>query len=588
MRRTSRTKEGDSSSRPAGDYNSLFREILRDASRGVPRTDFLRKVSKMLVEFSGCDAVEVRLLERGKLLCCETLSNAKQSARLDVVQGKRGESGEIVPCRDIDSDLERICEDIACGRSDPSSPSYTKSGSFRVDNTKNPLELSSEACRWAGGRAVHIAGDFTSLAIIPIPIEDKNRCLLLMKSKQQDYFTPNDVESFEGIAQILGIAFAHRRAQVALRERVKELTCLYGIARVAAQPGISLEKILRETVELIAPGWLYPDIATARIVLDGRSYSTPGFQDDLQKLIADIVANGEKRGAVEVAYIKEMSELDEGPFLKEERNLIDAIAREVAIIIERRQAEEDKERLQEQLRHADRLATIGQLAAGVAHELNEPLSNILGFAQLAKKAPENKDQVAQDIEKIEAASLHAREVVKKLMIFARQTQPQKNQVNLSRIVEQGLYFLESRCAKAGIELERVLAPDLPEIIGDQGQLYQVLVNLVVNAIQAMPEGGRLTIRTARDETDVLLIVEDTGTGMDENVLKKAFIPFFTTKDVDEGTGLGLAVVHGIVASHGGSVNARSVVGQGSQFEVRLPISGRGKAKRRQGSKDAKE
>lgn len=146
--------------------------------------------------------------------------------------------------------------------------------------------------------------------------------------------------------------------------------------------------------------------------------------------------------------------------------MLDTVARQVALIIERRQTEEDKLKLQEQLRHADRLATIGQLAAGVAHELNEPLGSILGFAQLAKKCPGLPKQAEQDIEKIVNASLHAREVVKKLLIFARQMPTQKTKVNLNQIVEEGLYFLESRCVKQGIKLIRSLSPNLPEITAD--------------------------------------------------------------------------------------------------------------------------
>jgi signal transduction histidine kinase len=267
-----------------------------------------------------------------------------------------------------------------------------------------------------------------------------------------------------------------------------------------------------------------------------------------------------------------MPELDEGPFLKEERSLIDTIAGELALMVQQRQAEEELGGLQEQLRHADRLATIGQLAAGVAHELNEPLGSILGFAQLAGKDKLLSDSSRKDVERIEAAALHAREVIKKLMLFARQTPPKKDRVNLNNIVAEGLYFLESRCSRAGVELVRELDEGLPEITADSSLLYQVLVNLVVNAIQAMPDGGRLTIRTHHQSGTVSVIVEDTGIGMTRSVMEKALQPFFTTKDVDEGTGLGLAVAHGIIQSHGGRIIIESEKGKGSRFEIRLPVS----------------
>jgi signal transduction histidine kinase len=205
--------------------------------------------------------------------------------------------------------------------------------------------------------------------------------------------------------------------------------------------------------------------------------------------------------------------------------------------------------------------------------LNEPLGSILGFAQLAKKCPDLPQQAEQDVEKIVTASLYAREVIKKLMVFGRQMPPKKTQVNLNQVIEEGFYFLEGRCVKGGIKVVRKLAPDLPEITADSAQLNQILVNLVVNAIQAMPGGGSLMVSTGASESSVALIVEDTGAGMSEEVLEKIFLPFFTTKDVDEGTGLGLAVVHGIVTAHGGSIDVESQPGHGTRFEIRLPLGG---------------
>ena len=360
-------------------------------------------------------------------------------------------------------------------------------------------------------------------------------------------------------------------AKAALTERVKELTCLYGMAQIASQPDIPLEEVIQAIVELLPPAWQYPEIAFARIILDGISYTTKGFCECRQKQTAKIIVESMPRGIVELVYVEEKPDLDEGPFLKEERNLINAVARQVALVIERKQAEKEKLKLHNQLLHADRLATIGMLTAGVAHELNEPLGNILGFAQLAKKCLGIPASVEQDIGKIEAASLHAREIIQKLLVFARQSLPKKTQVNLNHVVEDGLYFFEARCAKEGIELVRLLSPDLPKITADPGQLNQLIVNLVVNSLQSIPGAGRITVETRFCEPNVYLIVEDTGSGMSKNILEKIFVPFFTTKDVGQGTGLGLPVVHGIVTAHGGSIDVESKVGHGTRFEIQLPI-----------------
>ena len=338
----------------------------------------------------------------------------------------------------------------------------------------------------------------------------------------------------------------------ALRERVKELTCLYRLAQLAERPGITLQEVLQGTAELLPAAWQYPEIAAGRIAFDGRAHVTANFKEGGQVQSAPIVVNGRRRGRIDVVYTQHRPDVDEGPFLKEERSLIDAVARHVALIIERRQADEEKFRLLEQLRHADRLATIGQLAAGVAHELNEPLGNVLGFAQLARKQAGLPRQVVQDLDKIVATSLHARQIINNLMLFSRQMPPQ--------------------CGRNGIAVERRLSAEVPEITADASQLRQVFVNLVVNAIHAMPAGGRLTVTTCRRGDRVGLLVEDNGIGMGQDVLKEIFLPFFTTKDVDEGTGLGLPVVHGIVTLHGGTIRADSAPGQGARFEIELPVA----------------
>jgi len=340
-----------------------------------------------------------------------------------------------------------------------------------------------------------------------------------------------------------------------------------------AQEGAALDDVIQGIVDLLPPAWLYPEIARARIVLNGESYASPGFRATPYRQIADVSVDEQVVGFVEVVYLEKRLTLDEGPFLAEERSLIDSVAREVARYYDRSKAEQESNSLREQLRHADRLATIGQLAAGVAHELNEPLGNVLGFAQLAKKAEGLPSQAERDLCKIESASLQAREIIKKLMAFARQLPPKTVQADLNDLVREGLFFFEARCAKAGIQVARRLTANLPRITVDAGQLNQVLVNLVVNAIQAMPDGGVLTVETWVDHQGVHLGVQDTGMGIRDDVRDRIFLPFFTTKDINEGTGLGLAVVHGIVASHGGMITVESPEGKGARFVIRLPVAG---------------
>lgn len=562
----------DRSVRP-DDNAGLSRTILHCASRGLSKTDFLHEVSKALMSFWGCDAVEVRLSHGELHYRWEAARRPEPGAHLESARWARGPDGRIVPASREPTDLERLCWDVACQRFDASQPFFTNGGSFWTGDAWERVALDAQPVHGANPKTLCVGGHYRSLAIMRFVVDEATIGLLHVKSEQPNCFAKEDVESYEGIAQTLGLAMADWRAQYALRERVKELTCLYGIARVTERGATPLEEMLHIIVNLLPPAWQYPEIAAARIIVDDHSHATPGFHPGGYQHSAEIIVSERQRGIVEVHYVEERPEFAAGAFLEEEDKLIAAVAREVALTVERKDAEEERAHLQQQLIHADRLATIGQLAAGVAHELNEPLGSILGFAQLARKCPGLPEPAARDIEKIVTGSLYAREVIKKLMVFARRVPARKALVNLNQVVEDSLYFLEARCAKAGTRVVRELAPELPEIHGDAAQLKQVLVNLVVNAVQAMPDGGTLTVRTRANGPASSLIVEDTGTGMNEEVLGKIFLPFFTTKDVGEGTGLGLPVVHGIVSSHGGSIDVQSRPGQGTRFEIRLPAAG---------------
>jgi signal transduction histidine kinase len=389
---------------------------------------------------------------------------------------------------------------------------------------------------------------------------------------------PEDLERLrarflEGGRDALDLGPPGLSLRASLRERVKELSCLYGISQILARRDGTLDSLLREVVALLPRAWQHPERASARLVLDGISYGGPDPPDGAMRQVSDLVVDGVRRGTVEVAYSGDCPPADEGPFLKEERSLLDEAARQVARLVERREDEETLTRLEVQLLHADRLATIGQLASGVAHELNEPLAAVLGFAQLVLKERGLPPAAVRDLEKIRFAALHAREVVRKLLLFARPHPARKSPLDLNLLVEEALDVLRGRCASAGIEVALEAAPGIPPFLADPIQVRQVVVNLVVNAIQAMPRGGVLTLRTAFDEASTSLVVEDTGVGMTPEVKRQAFVPFFTTKDIGEGTGLGLSVVHGIVKGHGGTILVESEPGRGTRIEIRFPANG---------------
>jgi len=414
------------------------------------------------------------------------------------------------------------------------------------------------------------AADGHAIALVLRASEDVGA---LRIARAERSFSEEERVLLEIVGSSIAVTLANRVTRASLRERVKEMGCLFAVAQLAERADRPFKEVLNGIASVLPQAFLYPEIAAARISLDGSSYDSHAGRIEVTSMTSDTVVHGERRGVVHIAYGASRPMRQEGPFLREERRLLDAVALELAGIVERREAREQQALLEEQIRHADRLATIGQLAAGVAHELNEPLGAILGFAELLTAQAGFDDETRADLGKIVTACLHARDIVNKLRLFARQTPPRREPVNLNEVIHDGLYFTEAQCARQGVSIVRDLDPDLPTIEADVGQMHQVLTNLTVNAMQAMPEGGTLTIRTRRREREVAMIVQDDGVGMAPDVARRIFVPFFTTKPADQGTGLGLSVVHGIVAAHGGAIEFHGAPGAGTVFEVRFPLAG---------------
>jgi two-component system NtrC family sensor kinase len=355
-----------------------------------------------------------------------------------------------------------------------------------------------------------------------------------------------------------------------LRERIKELNCLYELSKAAWEAGNDLDAIVSKTLNILPKAMQHQSVAEARITINQNIHSTAHFNKCKYVIESLIAVDKKKFGKIEVGYRPITKQKENPAFLQEEKNLLKAVSREIALFIRRASAEADKEQLQIQLQHAERLAFVGELSAGIAHELNEPLGRILGFAQLIKKEGDLNHQQSDDIERIVKASLYTREIIKKLMIFSRQMPRQITNVNMNQIIDNILYFIDVRFQSRGIRILKKLDSNLQNIQADEVQMSQVLVNLITNAIQAMPKGGEVSIATKNKDKHIRLIVKDTGVGMSKEVKAKIFEPFFTTKLVGEGTGLGLSVVQGIIDSHKGKIAVASHLGKGSKFEIILP------------------
>jgi PAS domain S-box-containing protein len=239
-----------------------------------------------------------------------------------------------------------------------------------------------------------------------------------------------------------------------------------------------------------------------------------------------------------------------------------------------KQMEEEKRRLEEQVQLADRLAAVGELAAGVAHELNNPIAAIKGFAQFLKARKDLDETIRKDLDTIYRESQRAAKITQNLLSFARRHEPEKHSISINDVIENILEMQDHLMKVNNIELGVDLDPDLPKTMADFHQMQQVFMNIVNNAEQAMIEAhgkGRLLIKTQRSGKMVQITFADNGPGISEENLKRIFDPFFTTKEVGKGTGLGLSICYGLVEAHGGRIYAKSKLGQGATFVVEMPI-----------------
>lgn len=544
------------------DFRNLTADILRRADEGAIIGDYLRDVMSALVESAACPQVRITIADLTRFYRFTRTNTIAGNFHFAPIPGFG--DGSFLPPSDGVSDVELLERLVHFGRLDG-----------RDDLFVHDAAAAPEVSMRDGAEERHtlrLPGGIGSILVLPIRYGEEALGVLTLLADRAGFFDDNDADFYRNIAAVIGIARAHRQAKFHLRERIKELTCIYRITKLGSDLDRSLDGLLREAADIIPPAFLFPEAASCRILLDRRIYTSLRYNPSKHALPVELQINGRPRGLIEVSYSTDLPTLDKGPFLSEERSLLESIAKELAVIIQRKEAEEEKIALQQQLLHADRLATIGQLAAGMAHEINEPLGAILGFTQLAQKTPDLPEQVVRDLDKIVKATIHARDIIRKLMLFSRQMPPQKRPTDLNEQVTACLELLEPRIRKGAVRLVTELDPALPPIVADPAQIHQILVNLVVNAVQAMEPGGTVTIRTAHDRDRVSLVVEDTGCGMTPETKDKIFVPFFTTKDIGEGTGLGLPVVLGIVTAHGGRIEVESVPGRGSRFIVTLPLS----------------
>ena len=479
------------------------------------------------------------------------------------------------------------------------------------------------------------------------------------------------------------------------RERVKELNCLYSISKVIEHQVTSMEDIFQEVVNIIPPSWQYPEITCARIRIGNKDYTSESFCETPFRQVSNIVIQRKKIGEVAVFYREEMPEMDEGPFLIEERHLINEIATRLANATEQNIAKDapleseerfrnsfyyaaigicllghnkrylkanstfcvmvgyseaelasktfnditypddidanieqsnklrkgeidsfqmekryihkqghiiwanvsvsavrdangniihyishveditEKKSLQQQLMQSEKLSTIGTFISGIAHELNNPLTVILGYSESLMDNENLPQKVKDDLEIISKQSKRTAKIVHELLKFSRTHKAGKVNLDVNNTVESILDFYSHTFTSDNIELKRDLSFDLPKVFADSNQLQQVFTNIIVNAyheIKKVDGQKALTVKTMATDELVYIRFENSGSPIPDEVINKIFDPFFTTKEVGEGTGLGLYLSYGIIKDHGGDIMAENIGNSGVRFTISLPVT----------------
>ncbi|MBA7477753.1 Sensor histidine kinase RcsC [subsurface metagenome] len=454
---------------------------------------------------------------------------------------------------------------------------------------------------------------------------------------------PVEIRTFpvkiEGKTLVLGIArdiTERKKVEHALNERVKELQCLYGIANIAERQGITLDELFQEVVNLMPASWQYPEITCARITINGKEFETENYRDTEWRQSSDIKVRGERAGVVEVCCLEERPELDEGPFLKEERLLIDAVAKRLGRITERKRAEEalqernerldaqneelqsqaeelvaqqqelqekneqldaqneelqsrteelvaQQQELMEKTNEVDRANQLkSEFLANVSHELRTPLNVIIGFSELMlDKVPgEINEEQRQCLNDIAEGGRHLLNLIDDVLDLSK--------IESGKIKFRLINFALSELVEA---LTRTIAPiltpkkqsldieieeGLPLVHADKSKVRQVLTNLVSNSAKFTPDGGKLKVEIVRDGDWCQVSVIDNGIGINKEDQARIFEPFCQLDsflpEEKGGTGLGLAVAKQIIEKHGGQIWVESEYGKGSRFTFTLPLA----------------
>jgi C4-dicarboxylate-specific signal transduction histidine kinase len=366
-----------------------------------------------------------------------------------------------------------------------------------------------------------------------------------------------------------------------LGERVKELNCLFGISDIVERANGSLEYILRETAELLTVSWDHADVACARILLGEEEYRSESYGEVVDTQAAVVQVHGKDAGTIEVSYKEQRPPRMEGPFTKDERRLLDAVAERIGHVIERLDAEayirEKEEQFRQRMTHLTRVNTMGEMASSIAHEVSQPLTAVATYAQACRRlvasgmveAPEVLDVLGR----IGDEALRAGDIIRRLRNLVQRSPARLELCDLPALVREVEPLAAVDARLNDIKLVMRFPRRAPPVQADGIQIQQVVLNLIRNAVDAMkdqPTGRRvLEVRVGSESGgEVQVSVSDRGCGLPDVDDEQLFEPFFTTKPT--GLGLGLSISRSIVAIHGGRLWYSRNPDGGTTFFFALP------------------
>ncbi len=481
---------------------------------------------------------------------------------------------------------------------------------------KEEVGLDRRIARYLGPAAEELE-QIRAALIVPVKVEHRLRGIVLLGEKLSgDIFAGQELEVLSVLANQAGIAMQNARLYEGAERERRRLEVLYELSRRLATVN-ETDRILAVVVEE-ARRLLGADLAALRLVEGdelvlrastdarlsgarprlqvGRSLTGVVVASDRTVVVEDVVADARydpahKRAAAEAGFrgflgvpiratgrpplgVLYVSTRPARRFRADEVSLLTALADQASVMLEKSRLAAERRQAEDALRQSEKLATMGQLLAGVAHELNNPLTVILGYSGLLNGRLKGGPMEGA-AEQIEAAAQRCGRIVRNFLALARKHPPERRRVALNQLVSESLELLAYPLGVDGVEVTLELAEDLPALWADAHQLQQVIVNLLTNAQHAMRQSPvrRLVLGTRHDAERgrVVLRVADTGPGIPPGIRARIFEPFFTTKPIGQGTGLGLSLCHGIVDSHGGSIAIEDVAGFGAVFRVELPV-----------------